>query len=159
MNPRWWLIPLTLAVALMLAMVPLPESVAPVRPDWVTLVALYWAMALPRRFGLTFAWIAGILLDVSQGALLGQNALGAVIVVAFALQYHQRLRVAPIAQQALIVTLLLLFKQALVIWTSGLAGRAPEAPWLYFAAPLTALIFWPLLFVVLRDLRRRYQVA
>lgn len=159
MNPRWWLIPLTLAVALMLAMVPLPEAAAPFRPDWVTLVALYWAMALPQRFGLTFAWIAGILLDVSQGALLGQNALGAVIVVAFALQYHQRLRVAPITQQTLIVTILLLLKQALVLWTSGLAGRAPDTPWLYLAAPLTALIFWPLLFVVLRDLRRRYQVA
>jgi rod shape-determining protein MreD len=159
MNPRWWLIPITLAVALMLAMVPLPDAAAPFWPDWVTLVALYWAMALPQRFGLTLAWIAGILLDVSQGALLGQNALGAVIVVAFALRYHQRLRVAPIAQQALIVTVLLVLKQALVLWTSGLAGRAPQTPWLFFAAPLTALVFWPLLYVVLRDLRRRHQVA
>lgn len=159
MNPRWWLIPLTLTVALMLAIVPLPDAVAPFWPDWVTLVALYWAMALPQRFGLTLAWIAGILLDVSQGALLGQNALGAVIVVAFALRYHQQLRVAPIAQQALIVTVLLLLKQALVLWTSGLAGRAPQTPWLFFAAPLTALFFWPLLYVVLRDLRRRYQAS
>lgn len=159
MNPRWWLIPLTIAMALMLVMVPLPEAAEPYRPDWVALVALYWAMALPQRFGLTFAWLAGILMDVTQGALLGQNALGLVLMTAFALQYHQRLRVSPIAQQALIVVVLLFVKQALVLWTSGLAGRAPDNPWLYLSAPLTALVFWPVLFVVLRDLRRRYQVG
>ena len=159
MNPRWWLIPLTLLLALMLVMVPLPTGVEPFRPDWVTLVALYWAIALPQRFGLTIAWSAGLLLDVSQGAMLGQNALAIVLVVAFAIRMHQRLRVAPIAQQAFIIMLLLLIKQALVLWTSGMAGRAPADPWLYFAAPLTALVFWPVLFVVLRDLRRRYQTA
>jgi rod shape-determining protein MreD len=159
MNPRWWLIPLTLLIALMLAMVPLPRAAEAFRPAWVTLVALYWAFALPQRFGLTLGWCVGLLLDVAQGALLGQNALAIVLVVAFARRVHQRLRVAPVAQQAVIVTGLLFVKQALVLWTSGLAGRAPGEPWLYFAAPLSALILWPVLFVVLRDLRRRYQAA
>ncbi len=157
MNPRWWLIPLTVVVALMLAMVPLPEAAEAFRPDWVTLVVIYWAMATPRRFGLLFAWIAGVLLDVALGNLLGQNALGAVLAAAFVQRSHQRLRVFPIAQQTLVVTALLFIKQALVLWTSGMAGRAPADPWLYFAAPLTALVFWPILFTILRDMRRRYQ--
>lgn len=159
MNPRWWLIPLTVAFALMLAMVPLPEVAEPYRPDWVTMVAIYWAMATPRRFGLLAAWIAGLLLDVALGNLLGQNALGLVLAVAFVERGHQRLRVFPVAQQTLVVIALLFLKQAAVLWTSGMAGRAPDEPWLYFAAPLTALVFWPILFTILRDLRRRYQAA
>ncbi|NIR61524.1 MAG: rod shape-determining protein MreD, partial [Gammaproteobacteria bacterium] len=96
-------VPGTVAVALMLAMVPLPEAVDSLRPDWVALVVLYWAIALPQRFGLLFAWIAGLLLDVSMGTLLGQHALGLVLVAAVALRLHQRLRLFPLAQQALVV--------------------------------------------------------
>lgn len=159
MSPRGWLIPLTLVAALMLVMVPLPTVAEPLRPDWVTMVALYWAMALPQRFGLSLAWTAGLLLDVSQGALLGQHALGTALVAAFALRQHQRLRVSPIAQQAVVVMLLLLCKQGLVLWISGMVGRAPVNPWLHFISPLVALAFWPVIFILLRDLRRRYQIA
>ena len=159
MSPRWWLVPGSLIMALMLVMVPLPEEAEPFRPDWVTLVVLYWAIALPPRFGLTLPWIAGLLLDVTHGALLGQNALGVVLVAAFAIREHQRLRVFPLAQQAVVVTILLVFKQAIVLWISGMAGRAPDNLWLYFASPLLTLVFWPVIFTLLRDLRRRYQVA
>lgn len=159
MNARWWLVPATVALALMLVMVPLPEPVEPLRPDWVSLVVIYWAIALPQRFGLIFAWVCGLLLDVTTGALLGQHALGLVLVAAIALRLHQRLRVFPVPHQAVVVVLLLLFKQVLVLWTNGVAGRAPEDLWLYMLAPLTALVVWPLVFVILRNLRRRYGVA
>lgn len=159
MNARWWLVPVTVAVALMLAMMPLPEVVDALRPDWVALAVLYWVIAVPQRFGLLFAWTAGLLLDVSMGTLLGQHALGLVLVAAVALRLHQRLRLFPLAQQALVVVALLFFKQVVVIWTSGIAGRAPEDATLYLVSPLLALLFWPLVFLILRDLRRRYSVA
>lgn len=159
MNARWWLVPLTVAVALMLVMLPLPDAVEPLRPDWVALVVLYWAVALPERFGLVFAWFTGLLLDVTTGALLGQHALGLILIAAVALRLHQRLRVFPLPHQALVVVALVFFKQVIVLWTSGVAGRAPEEPWLYMLAPLTALVFWPIVFVILRDLRRRHGVS
>lgn len=159
MNARWWLVPVTVAVALMLAMMPLPEAVEPLRPDWVALVVLYWTIAVPQRFGLLFAWVAGLLLDVSMGTLLGQHALGLVLLAAVTLRLHQRLRLFPLAQQALVIVALLFCKQVIVIWTSGVAGRAPEDATLYLVSPLLALIFWPLVFLILRDLRRRYSVA
>jgi len=149
----------TLIAALMLTMLPLPEVIEPFRPDWVTMVVLYWAVALAPRFGLAVPFIAGVLLDVAQGTLLGQNALGLILAAAFVIHNHQRLRVYPLFQQALVITVLLAVKQGLVLWTSGLADRAPDNPWPYFGAPALALVFWPVIFVLLRDLRRRYQVA
>ncbi len=159
MTARIVLITATLIVALMLTMLPLPEMAGPFRPDWVTMVVLYWAIALSPRFGLAVPFIAGLLLDVAQGALLGQNALGMVLAAAFVIHNHQRLRVYPLLQQAVVVAVLLTAKQGLVLWTSGLADRAPDNPWLYFGAPALALVFWPVVFVLLRDLRRRYQVV
>ena len=149
----------TLLAGLLLVMLPLPGPVEPFRPDWVAMIALYWAFAIPQRFGLVLAWIAGLLLDVSQGTLLGQHALGLTLITAIALHMHQRVRVAPIAQQALFVMILLLIKQALVLWVSGMIDRAPDDLWRYFASPVVALILWPLVFVILRDLRRRYHLA
>lgn len=158
MNARWLLVPATVAVALMLTMMPLPEAVEPLRPDWVTMVVLYWAIAVPERFGMVFAWTAGLLLDVSTGTLLGQHALALVLVVAIALRLHQRLRIFPPAQQTLTIVALLIFKQVIVLWTSGVADRAPQEAWMHMLAPLLALVFWPLVFVILRDLRRRHGI-
>lgn len=156
---RWLLPLLTLIAGLLLTMLPLPTAVEPFRPDWVAMIALYWALALPRGFGLLAAWLAGLMLDVSQGALLGQHALGLALITAVALNFHQRVRVSPVIQQALFIMLLLVVKEALVLWTSGLAGRAPDAFWLYFASVLTGAVLWPVVFFILRDLRRRYGVA
>lgn len=150
--------PLTLLAALVLVMLPLPEPIAPFRPDWVALVALYWAFAIPQRFGVLTAWLAGLLVDVALGTLLGQHALGMALITVIALNMHQRIRLAPITQQALFVVGLLLLKAALVLWISGLSGTAPDDLWLYFAPPFVGLIAWPLVFVILRDLRRRYDV-
>lgn len=153
------MIPLSLLAGLILVMIPLPAVIEPMRPDWVTMIALYWAFALPQRFGLIMAWLVGLLLDVSQGTLLGQHAMAIVVVVFIAMRMHLQVRMAPILQQALTVMILLSIKQGLVLWTSGMAGTAPEGLWLYFSAPLVGMLLWPLVFVVLRDLRQRYRIA
>ena len=68
-------------LALMLTLVPLPEALDPLRPDWVVLILIYWAMTAPRSYNVGSAWIIGILLDVAQGTLLGQHALALCVVV------------------------------------------------------------------------------
>ena len=57
------------------------------------------------------------------------------------------------------MTLLVMVKQALVLWISGMVGRAPDELWLYFAAPALTLVFWPVIHVLLRDLQGRYRTA
>ena len=106
----------TLLVALMLHMWPLPDWLIFARPEWLTLVLIYWALAIPEQVGVTVAWVAGLLLDVTQGAILGQHALGLVVVIFVIQLEYQRIRVFSLAQQALVVFLLLLIKQILVLW-------------------------------------------
>ena len=148
----------TLIVALMLQMWPLPQWLEYARPEWVVLAMLYWALAMPEKVGVTVAWVVGLFLDVSQGAIIGQHAVGLVIIVFVISTQYQRIRVFSLAQQALVVLLLLLIKQLLVLWVSGMVGQAPDIG-LYFLPALTGAIVWPWVFIVLRDLRRRFTVS
>ena len=145
---------LTILAAFALAMMPLPEWAIKLRPDWVTLALIYWAMALPTRIGVTAAWFTGLLLDVTHGAILGQHAIGMVLVVYVVLLQHQRLRVASLLQQALVVLFLLLLKQLLVLWVEGIVGRSPDS-WLYFVPSIIGALLWPWVYIILRDRRRK----
>lgn len=146
---------LSLFVAFMLTIMPLPEWMVEFRPDWVTLVMIYWAMALPARTGVTIAWLSGLMLDVSHGAILGQHALGLMLVIYIVHIQHQRLRMASLVQQAIVIFFLLLLKQLIVLWVSGIVGHAPDT-WLYFMPCFTGALLWPWIYIIMRDLRRKF---
>lgn len=144
-------------VAIMLTLVPLPDWAAYLRPEWVSLVVIYWCMALPERVGVGIAWVAGLFLDVIHGAVMGQYAMALALVAYFTLNLHQRLRVFPLMQQMFMVLLLVLFQQLVVIWIKGFIGESPDSL-RYWLPSLTSMLLWPWLFVILRDLRRKHQV-
>ena len=148
---------LTIIGAFMLAIMPLPDWAVEFRPDWVTLVLIYWAMATPTRIGVTMAWFTGLLLDVSYGTLMGQHAIGMVLVIYVIHLQHQRLRVASLLQQAIVIFFLLLVKQLLSLWVDGMLGRAPDS-WLYFMPTITSTLLWPWTYLILRDLRRKFSI-
>jgi len=149
---------LTIIAAFMLAIMPLPDWAIEFRPDWVALVLIYWAMALPSKIGVTVAWFAGLLLDVSYGTLMGQHAIGMVFVIYVIHIQHQRLRVASLFQQAIVIFFLLFIKQLGILWVNGMLGRAPDS-WLYFMPTVTSMLLWPWTFLILRDLRRKFNVG
>lgn len=144
--------------ALALTILPLPYWLGMIRPEWVALVLIYWCMALPGRVGVGYAWTVGLLLDVLRAALLGQHALSFAIVAYITLQLHQRIRVFPLWQQAICVFLLILLHLMLQLWIKGISGNPP--PVLIFLLPaLSSMLLWPLMFLGLRRLRRRYRVS
>lgn len=145
---------LSLLVALVLMIVPLPDWAQIYRPNWVALALIYWSMALPKRVGLWFAFFTGIILDTSLGTLLGQHTLALVVIIFINMSFYQRIRVLAMVQQAIYVFVLLLINQVVVVWIEGVLGRS--TPLLaFFSAPLVGMLIWPWVFVVLRDARRK----
>ncbi len=155
MNSNARISTLTIISAFMLTIIPLPAWAQALRPDWVTLVLIYWAMAIPASIGVTIAWSLGLLLDVAHGALLGQHALGLVLVTYIVHSQHQRMRISSLLQQAIVVFFLLIIKQLMVLWVSGIIGQAPDIG-LYFVPSLVGALLWPWIYIILRDLRRRF---
>lgn len=153
-----WVILLSFVAALLLNIIPLPFWVDRFRPDWVCLVLIYWCMALPRRVGVGSGWLMGLFLDAAQGTLLGQHALALAVVAFLSVKVHRRVRVLPLWQQAFVVMAFSAINQFLVFWTNGIIGYPPEDFW-YLGPAVGAMLLWPWVFMMLRDLRRRFQVA
>lgn len=151
-------VPPTMFLALMLMMLPLPDWAQPFRPDWVSLVLIYWVMAVPEQIGVVFAFIFGLLLDVAQGSILGQHAMGLVLIIWVVQMLYLRIRVFSLVQQAMVIFALLIIKQLLVLWVSGIVGQAPDLS-TYFLPSFIGALIWPWLFVILRDTRRRFTLA
>lgn len=146
---------LSLLVALALTIVPLPDAIAPLRPDWVLLVLVYWGMALPRRVGILVAFTAGLFLDVLHQHLLGQNALTLAVAMFVVLQIYPRMRVFPIWQQAMVVAFLVALSRTLQLWIQGAIGLPPGSLW-FWSPIVTSALLWPAVFHILRDARRRW---
>jgi rod shape-determining protein MreD len=149
---------LSFLVALMLSMLPLPHWATPYRPEWVALVLIYWCLAIPERVGVGIGWFMGLILDVSSGAILGQYALSHAAVAFVALKLHQRVRVFPMWQQAMTVMFLIIMHQVIVLWIKGIIGQQINTL-TYWLPSVVSMLLWPWLYILLRDLRRRFRIS
>ncbi|MGM0671583.1 rod shape-determining protein MreD [Thioalkalivibrio sp.] len=150
-----WPVALTLLAALALAIVPIPDALRPARPEWLALVLIYWTMAFPTRVGVLTAFVAGVLLDTLLGQLLGQNAIALAVIIYIVLQIHPRLRVYPVWQQMMVVAILIALFKLLALWPQGITGF-PPGDIMYWSPAITSALLWPLIFFLLRDMRRRW---
>jgi len=142
----------TLVVGLMLSIMPLPNLIAPFRPDWLALLLIFWAMQLPRTWSIGTAWIIGLILDVSYGTLLGQHALALCVIVFITVRFHLLMRVFPLSQLTATVFALLALYQFLLFWINGVASVS--APLLAYWAPvITGTLIWPFLYMFLSGVR------
>ncbi len=145
-------------IALGLYVMPLPVWAQDFRPQWVNLALIYWCMALPQRVGVGSAWTLGLFEDVLRGTLLGQHALGLSLTAYMMLNLHQRIRIFPLWQQSLVVFVLLLVERLLSLWVIGATGQPMPTLW-YWVPTIMGMLLWPWVFIILRDIRRRFRVA
>ncbi|MCF6353853.1 MAG: rod shape-determining protein MreD [Candidatus Polarisedimenticolaceae bacterium] len=148
----------TFVLALILTSLPLPESIRPFRPAWCSLVLIYWCMAAPQRVGVGVGWSVGLLVDVMTNTLLGQHAMELAITAFITIKLHQRIRLFPLWQQAVGILLLLLLEQLLSTIVMG-AIHQPASALSYWASPFVGMLLWPWIYIILRDLRRRFKVS
>jgi len=149
-NP--WLLPLSVFVALLLGLLPLPDLLQPLRPYWLALVVAYWVIEDPDRVGLGFAFAMGLLADLAFGGLLGEQALR-LVVMAFILQrFRAQLRFFPLSQQALAIGGLLVNDRVVTAAVHFTLGE-PQLPWTVWWAPLLGMLLWAPLFLLLDALR------
>ena len=149
---------ITLLIAFMLMITPMPPAVEPFRPDWLALVLMFWSMTVPRSYSVGIAWLLGIFLDVAQGTLLGQHALALCVIVYITTKFHLLMRVFPLSQLTLTIFALLALYQFLLFWINGVAGvTAPAVD--YWGPVVAGTIAWPFLSILLSGLRYRVQTG
>ena len=142
---------LTIILAMALTIIPWPMPALYLAPDWVLLVLIYWALAMPETAGVGKAWFVGLLVDVLTGQLLGQYALAYAASIYLSIKQHKRIRHTPVIQQSLFVCLILLVTQIIVFWVERINSQAmPISSWL---PVLTGGCLWPVILVLMRKIR------
>lgn len=148
------LIILSFLVALLVNLLPWQAALTNLAPDFVALCLVYWALNQPRRVGVGAAFVLGILMDVGDGAVLGQHALAYTLIVFLTLWRQRQIAVAPFWQQAIAALGLLLLSQ-LIMQLVRIALGASWVGWGYFASPFISAMLWtPFSNLMVMHLRR-----
>jgi rod shape-determining protein MreD len=138
-NPRF--IVLSLFLALLLNML-LGLTDQHWLPDVLALVLVFWTVHQPRRVGMLTAFVLGVLMDVHESALLGQNALAYVCMSFIADLIHRRVQGFPLAEQPWQV-LPLFVAGAVIEWLTRLITHDTWPQWQKLLAPLLQTALWP----------------
>jgi rod shape-determining protein MreD len=149
-NP--FFIAFTLLVALAFNLLPLGRQ--PALPDLLAVVLVFWNVHQPRRVGVGVAFLFGLLIDVHQGALLGQHALAYTLLSFGAITIHRRLLWFGLPEQTLQIAPLF-FAAHVVSLAVRLAAGDMFPGWELLFAPLFETLLWPVAVLLLLAPQRR----
>ena len=147
---------LSLLVAMVFTVLPLPEALGPYRPPFVTMAIIYWAMMWPRLCGILTAFIAGLMLDLFNGSMLGQHALALSVVAYLTLRFHLQIRIFPLWQLTFTAFLLMAIDAFLVFWADGIAGY-PGGGIARWTPVIAGGVAWTPVMALLDNLRLRAE--
>ncbi|MEC5215994.1 rod shape-determining protein MreD [Actimicrobium sp. GrIS 1.19] len=123
-------------------------------PDFVALVLIFWSIHQPRKVGIGVAFCMGLLMDVHDAALLGENALVYTLLSYLAIMIHRRVLWFPVRTQALHILPILLFTQVVqLLIRLWITGKFPG--WLFFLESLVSVALWPVVTWLLLAPQRR----
>lgn len=131
----------TLALAYLFSLLPWPAGVLWLVPDLTLVFLFYWLIHAPHATGMTLALAIGLLIDVTQGSLIGQHALTYVVAAFLVIQVRRRLENFIVAGRALHLAPLFIGQQALLL-VIGVVFSLPDTDWRYLAAGLVAALAW-----------------
>ncbi|MBS0557767.1 MAG: rod shape-determining protein MreD [Proteobacteria bacterium] len=152
-----WLFWGSVLACYLLQLMPLPQALLPLKPWWLALVLMYWILEAPDYVSLGRAFVLGLVGDVLAGELLGEQALRLCVACFILMRFRARLRFFPMWQQALAALALLANDRIVLFAIRAVSGEA-AVPASYWLAPLTGMIAWPWVFLLLDDARARARV-
>jgi rod shape-determining protein MreD len=123
-------------------------------PDLLSIVLVFWIVHQTRRVGMSVAFVAGMMMDVHQGGLLGQHALAYTVLSYLAIMFHRRLRWFSVTDQALQVFPLFALAHLLELLVNLLLGGG-FGGWLMVLAPVIEALLWPVISMLLLAPQRR----
>jgi len=131
----------TLLIAFAINLIPLGRT--PLMPDFVALVLVFWNVHQSRRVGVGLAFFFGLVMDVHDGAVLGQHALAYTLLSFFAITIHRRLLWFTVPSQAVQILPLFLAAHAVSLVVRMIAGGMFPG-WQVLLAPVFEALLWPI---------------
>jgi rod shape-determining protein MreD len=132
----------TLVLAVLLEQLPWGGWALALRPDFVLVAVLFWALHQPARTGFATAFFLGLLSDFQDGAVFGQHAIAYAIGVYLVLFLRLRLlQFDPLRQAAQLFPVLLAVQLA-VLLVGWLAVNPPSGLAIMMTVPASTLLWY-----------------
>ena len=128
-----------------------------IAPEWLLLINVYCAIALPSNKKIFLAFLSGFFVDIVLGQPLGISSLSYVIFIYMILNLYNSLRYMTVTQQMVVIFFLLIIKQHFFIWTFYVFGLNIDYQSLIISSFITGAL-WPIIYFSLRFIRRKFQV-
>ena len=139
-------------IALIFGAISLPSILETISPFWMLIFFIYWIIYTDTKMVYLFAFILGLLTDILQGSILGQNALALLISSAFIFNVKKSFYVSNLTtQQVYVFFASLIYLIALIL--THLAIQGFDFSWLVILSPFTGSIIWPLVRLFLAKLK------
>ncbi len=145
----WRRILVTLALAVLLEQLPWSGWLLAIRPDFVLVCVLFWALHQPARIGFGTAFCFGLLADFQDGAVFGQHGIAYVVGVYMLLFLRLRLLQFDPVRQAAQLFPILLATQLVVLLVGWLAVNPPSSLTLLLPV-FTSTLLWYLIALTVR---------
>ncbi len=123
-------------------------------PDFVALVLVFWGIHQPRRVGIGIAFCMGLLMDVNDATLLGENALAYTLLSYSAITLHRRVLWFPLRRQVWYIFFLLLLSQLVQMAVQFVVSQRTSS-WLYLTDSCIGALLWPVVTIILLAPQRR----
>lgn len=133
----------SLLLSLILMIMPLPMQWQWLRPEWLSLMLIYWVLREPDKVGVTTAFSFGLAMDVMAEVLLGQYALAMAVLVYLTHRLRNRLRFFLFWQELFVLLILIGMAQLILITVEWWIGHPPRTL-LFWSSTLFSVLLWPL---------------
>ena len=135
-----------------LTIMPMPDFLNGITIEWVAMSIIFFSIMNVSLMGIFAAWIIGLLLDLLQGGLLGENALIFSVISYLSYRFRFQIRVYPDWQIMIVILFLLSFGNLISLWIKGFSGRIlfVSEDWLSIVC---AVFIWPIFMRILLALQ------
>ena len=138
--------------ALIIGAISLPLVIELSSPLWMLVCFVYWVIYTDGKWIYLSALILGLLMDVLQGGILGQNALSLVISSAFIFNVKKSFFVSNLTTQQVYIFLGSLIYLITFLLTHILV-QGFDFSWLILISPFSSAIMWPVIRFLLAKLK------
>ena len=138
--------------ALIIGAISLPLVIELSSPLWMLVCFVYWVIYTDGKWIYLSALILGLLMDVLQGGILGQNAFALVISSAFIFNVKKSFFVSNLTTQQVYIFLGSLIYLITFLLTHILV-QGFDFSWLILISPFSSAIIWPVIRFLLAKLK------
>ena len=139
-------------IALIIGAISLPLVIELSSPLWMLVCFVYWVIYTDGKWIYLSALILGLLMDVLQGGILGQNAFALVISSAFIFNVKKSFFVSNLTTQQVYIFIGSLIYLITFLLTHILV-QGFDFSWLILISPFSSAIMWPVIRFLLAKLK------